>query len=156
MPPCLKKDAGYLETLSVPFSPCFCQRPNSLQLYSSEPSGQSGAPSQCHLPGIHSPFAHWSSSARHSGCGFSVGFPSQFSGHSSDPSRQSLSPSHFHISGTHTELLHWKFRGLQVGLGQATSSEPSVQSFSLSQTKKPPPPPLFAYWCYLAFMLSQC
>lgn len=107
----------------------------SLQFSSSDPSWQSGLVSHFQPPWIHWPLAHWNSWAAHctvfSGC-----FPGQFEGHSSDPSSQSSSPSQRHRSGTHTELLHWKDPGLQVGLGQDFSSEPSEQSLSLSQTKE--------------------
>lgn len=96
---------------------------------------QSRPPSHRQLLWIQSPFAHWNSWMLQSvGC-FSASFPTQFSGHSSEPSRQSLSPSQRHRAGTHKELLHWKDPELQVGLGQEASSEPSVQSLSLSHTK---------------------
>lgn len=106
---------------------------NLLQLSSSDRSLQSWLPSHLHLPWMHSPFAHSNSWTPHRDAGFCL--PTQFTGHSSDPSAQSSSPSQRHREGTHTELLHWKDPGLQVGLEQDFSSEPSEQSLSLSQTK---------------------
>lgn len=111
------------------------QKNYSLQFSSSDRSWQSKLPSHFQLPWIHCPLAHSNSWVLQRtvfvGC-----FPAQFDGHSSDPSAQSSSPSHCHRPGTHTELLHWKDPGVQVGLGQEASSEPSEQSLSLSQRKE--------------------
>ena len=111
-------------------------RRHSLQLTSSEWSGQSMSSSHLQLPLIHKPLAHSNSTLLHVALGALGVTPAQARAPSSEPSEQSSSPSQAQNWGTHTLLSHWKEPWAQVGAGQEASSEPSGQSASSSQRKE--------------------
>uniref|UniRef100_A0A8B9EFQ8 Uncharacterized protein n=1 Tax=Anser cygnoides TaxID=8845 RepID=A0A8B9EFQ8_ANSCY len=93
---------------------------------SSEPSRQSGLPSQRQRRWMHSPLPQGTCSGGQVAAG-SRG--PQTEGHSSEPSGQSASPSQRHKAATQLESLQAKSWGSQVAAGgHPASSAPSSQS----------------------------